>query len=262
MSSKIAADLTSIAGSLFWGFVVSVPLLLGCLLALTTKLSKKTIAVIMAFGSGVLVASLAFSLMEEAFKMSQSIPPVIIGFISGGLSYTIANYYLSKRSLQGNIRHRKKSHGTDAGGVKNISGSAILVGSVMDNIPENMALGISLALGGSIDVVLLAAIFISNFPEGLSSSEGMQSSGRSKRSILFLWILVVSVGTVSSAIGFTVSSYTEPKILSIALSFAAGAILVMLGESMIPEAYEQGGASRVGLAIMAGFALAFILGNV
>lgn len=126
------------------------------------------------------------------------------------------------------------------------------------NIPENMALGISLALGGSIDVVLLAAIFISNFPEGLSSSDGLQSSGRSKGSILFLWILAVSGGTVSSAIGFTVSSYTEPEILSIALSFAAGAILV---ESMIPEAYEQGGASRVGLAIMAGFALAFILGN-
>ena len=58
------------------------------------------------------------------------------------------------------------------------------------------------------------------------------------------------------------SSYTEPKILSIALSFAGGAILVMLGGSMIPEAYAQGGASRVGLAIMAGFALAFILGNV
>jgi zinc transporter, ZIP family len=262
VSSKIAADLTSIAGSLFWGFVVSVPLLLGCLLALTTRLSQKTIAVIMAFGSGVLVASLAFSLMEEAFRMSQSIPPVIIGFMSGGLAFTIANYYLSKRSLQGNIRHRKKSHGTEAGGGKEVSGLAILVGSVMDNIPENMALGISLAIGGSVDLVLLAAIFISNFPEGLSSSEGMKSSGRSKRSILFLWILAVSVGTFSSAIGFTLSSYTEPKVLSIALSFAAGAILVMLGVSMIPEAYEQGGASRVGLAIMAGFALAFILGNV
>jgi zinc transporter, ZIP family len=262
VSSKIAADLTSIAGSLFWGFVVSVPLLLGCLLALTTRLSQKTIAVIMAFGSGVLVASLAFSLMEEAFRMSQSIPPVIIGFMSGGLAFTIANYYLSKRSLQGNIRHRKKSHGTEAGGGKEVSGLAILVGSVMDNIPENMALGISLAIGGSVDLVLLAAIFISNFPEGLSSSEGMKSSGRSKRSILFLWILAVSVGTFSSAIGFTLSSYTEPKVLSIALSFAAGAILVMLGESMIPEAYEQGGASRVGLGIMAGFALAFIFGNV
>jgi zinc transporter, ZIP family len=87
----MVADLTSIAVSLLWGFVASIPLLLGCILALTTKLSKKTIAVIMAFGSGVLVASLAFSLVEEAFEMSQSIPSVIIGFISGGLAYTIAN---------------------------------------------------------------------------------------------------------------------------------------------------------------------------
>ena len=149
----MVADLTSIAVSLLWGFVVSIPLLLGCLLALTTKLSKKTIAVIMAFGSGVLVASLAFSLIEEAFEMSQSIPSVIIGFISGGLAYTIANYYLDKRTPKGNIRHRKKSHVTDVGG-GNASGLAMLVGSVMDNIPENMALGISLAIGGSVDIVL------------------------------------------------------------------------------------------------------------
>jgi ZIP family zinc transporter len=104
----MVADLASIAVSLLWGFIVSIPLLLGCLLALTTKLSKKTIAVIMGFGSGVLVASLAFSLIEEAFEMSQSIPSVIIGFISGGLVYTLANCYLDRRTSQGNIRHRKK----------------------------------------------------------------------------------------------------------------------------------------------------------
>jgi zinc transporter, ZIP family len=247
---------------LFWGFVVSVPLLLGCLLALTTRLSKKTIAFIMAFGSGVLVASLAYSLIEEAFKMSQSIPPVIIGFVSGGLAFTIANYYLTKRSPQGSIRHRKKSHGTEAGGGKDVSGTAILVGSVMDNIPENMALGISLAIGGSVDLVLMVAIFISNFPEGLSSSEGMKSNGRGKKSILILWMVAVFIGTISSAIGFTLSSYTEPSVLAIALSFAAGAILVMLAESLIPVAYEEGGASRIGIAIMVGFAFAFILGNV
>lgn len=257
----MVADLTSIAVSLLWGFVASIPLLLGCILALTTKLSKKTIAVIMAFGSGVLVASLAFSLIEEAFEMSQSIPSVIIGFISGGLAYTIANYSLDKRTSKGNIRHRKKSHGTDVGG-GNAPGLAILVGSVMDNIPENMALGISLALGGSVDIVLLIAIFISNFPEGLSSSEGMESNGRSRRSILILWIVAVFIGTISSAIGFTLSSYTEPSVLAIALSFAAGAILVMLAESMIPVAYEEGGATRTGIAIMVGFSLAFILGNV
>jgi zinc transporter, ZIP family len=240
----MVADLTSIAVSLLWGFVASIPLLLGCLLALTTKLSKKTIAVIMGFGSGVLVASLAFSLIEEAFEMSQSIQSVIIGFISGGLAYTLANYYLDRRTSQGNIRHRKKSSGTDAGGGK-APGLAILVGSIMDNIPENMALGISLAIGGSVDLVLMVAIFISNFPEGLSSSEGMKSNGRGKRSILILWMVAVFIGTISSAIGFTLSSYTEPSVLAIALSFAAGAILVMLAESLIPVAYEEGGASRI-----------------
>jgi len=149
----------------------------------------------MGFGSGVLVASLAFSLIEEAFEMSQSISSVIIGFISGGLAYTLANYYLDRRTSQGNIRHRKKSHGTDAGEGK-APGLAILIGSVMDNIPENMALGISLAIGGSVDLVLMTAIFISNFPEGLSSSEGMKSDGRSKRSILILWMVAVFIGTV------------------------------------------------------------------
>jgi zinc transporter, ZIP family len=247
---------------LFWGFVVSVPLLLGCLLTPTTRLSRKTIAFIMAFGSGVLVASLAYSLIEEAFKMSQSIPPIIIGFISGGLAFTIANYCLSNRSSQSNNSHRKKSHGTEAGGGKGVSGTAILVGSLMDNIPENMALGNSLAIGGSVDLILLAAIFISNFPEGLSSSEGMESRGKSKKLILLLWTVAVCLGTISSAIEFILSSYLEPNVLAIALSFAAGAILVMLGESMIPEVYEQGGASIVGLGIMVGFSLAFILGNV
>ncbi|MGH9983902.1 MAG: ZIP family metal transporter [Nitrososphaeraceae archaeon] len=245
-----------------WGLIVSIPLVLGCIVAITVKLSRKTIAIIMAFGSGVLVASLAFSLIEEAFGLSQSIPPVILGFILGGLAYTIANYYLSRRSSQGNIRHRKRSHGTDAGGGKNVSGIALLIGSIMDNIPESMALGISLAVGGSVDLVLLAAIFISNFPEGLSSSEGMLSNGRSKSSILTLWTVAAFIGTVSSAIGFTLSSYTEPSVLAIALSFAAGAILVMLTESMIPEAFEEGGASRIGIATMVGFAVAFMLGKI
>jgi zinc transporter, ZIP family len=133
---------------------------------------------------------------------------------------------------------------------------------VMDNIPENMALGISLAIGGSVDLVLMVAIFISNFPEGLSSSEGMKSNGRSKRSILILWMVAVFIGTISSAIGFILSSYTEPSVLAIALSFAAGAILVMLAESMIPVAYEEGGGTRIGIAVMVGFSLAFILGNI
>lgn len=231
----------------------------------------------MAFGSGVLVAALTFSLVEEAFSLSQSIPPVVIGFVLGGISYSVANRILDKksaatitsRSNSGNnstssssatIRNRKRSHGENAGGGKSASGLSLLVGSVMDNIPENMALGISLVTGGGVNIVLVVAIFISNFPEGLASTEGMKANGRSKRYILALWFIAVIVGTISTAIGFAVLSKASPFVISVAISFAAGAILVMLAESMIPEAFEEGG-SRIGLAAMSGFAIAFILGR-
>ena len=213
----------------------------------------------MAFGSGVLIAALAFSLIEESFSLSQSIPPVIIGFISGGLSYTIANHFLTKKS-KGNLRKRKRSHGEDGGGSKNASGLALLVGSVMDNIPENMALGISLITGGAVNIVLIVAIFISNFPEGLASTAGMKTNGKNSKQILVLWSIAVVISTISSVIGFKILSNTSPFLISISISFAAGAILVMLAESMIPEAYEEGGIKR-GIATMMGVVIAFVLGK-
>src|SRR5919112_449754 len=252
--------MASVFESLVWGFIASIPLLLGSLVASFVSLPKSIIATIMAFGSGVLIAALAFSLIEEAFSLSQSIPPVIIGFALGGLSYTAANYILTKRS-KGQVRRRKSSHGDHAGGGKEASGLSLLVGSVMDNIPENMALGISLVTGGAVNIVLIAAIFLSNFPEGLSSAQGMRSNGRSKKYIVSLWSVAVVIGTISSVIGFAFLSNTSPSTISIAISFAAGAILVMLAESMIPEAHAEGGSSRIGIATMAGFAIAFILGR-
>jgi zinc transporter, ZIP family len=253
---------------------------IGCTVAIFVSLPKSIIAAIMAFGSGVLVAALTFSLVEEAFSLSQSIPPVVIGFILGGVSYSVANHILDRKSKSRSgtdssagttddssnsnkssaVRKRKISHGENAGGGESASGLALLVGSVMDNIPENMALGISLVTGGAVNIVLIAAIFISNFPEGLASTEGMKSNGRSKKYMLMLWSIAVIIGTISTAIGFAVLSKTSPFVISIAISFAAGAILVMLAESMIPEAFEEGG-SKIGLAAMAGFTIAFILGR-
>jgi zinc transporter, ZIP family len=266
--------------SLLLGFMASIPLVVGCIVGLFVSLPKGIIAAIMAFGSGVLVAALTFSLVEEAFSLSQSIPPVVIGFILGGVSYSVSNYILDKKSKSGSdavsssdttnnnitsnkncaVRKRKRSHGDNAGGGKSASGLSLLVGSVMDNIPENMALGISLVTVGAVNIVLIAAIFISNFPEGLASTEGMKSNGRSKKYILILWSIAVIIGTISTAIGFSVLSKASPFVISVAISFAAGAILVMLAESMIPEAFEEGG-SKIGLAVMAGFTIAFILGR-
>src|ERR671933_2370419 len=252
---------TSAAGTLFdsllWGLVASIPLIAGAVLASFVNLKKPIIASIMAFGAGVLVAALTFSLIEEAYGLVNDLVPVVLGFALGGLSYSVVNHILNKKS---GTKNRKRSHGENAGGGKDASGMALMVGSLMDNIPENMALGISLVAGGAVNIVLIAAIFISNFPEGLASTAGMKSHGRSKKYILLLWSIAVVIGTISAAIGFAVLSKTSPYVISIAISFAAGAILVMLAESMIPEAFEEGG-SKIGLAAMAGFTVAFILGR-
>jgi zinc transporter, ZIP family len=233
-------------------------LIAGAVLASYVNLKKSIIGSIMAFGAGVLIAALTFSLIEEAYNLVNDLVPVVLGFTLGGLSYSIANYILNKKS---GTKNRKRSHGENAGGGKDASGVALMIGSLMDNIPENMALGISIVAGGTVNIVLIAAIFISNFPEGLASSQGMKNSGKSIRKILLLWAIVVAIGTISSAIGFSVLANVNKAIVSIALSYASGAILVMLAESMIPEAFEEGG-SKIGLAAMAGFVVAFILGRI
>ncbi|HET6590539.1 MAG TPA: hypothetical protein VFG45_10290 [Candidatus Nitrosocosmicus sp.] len=247
----------SIIDSLVFGFIASIPLLIGSVFAMFVKFPKHIVASIIAFGSGVLIAALSFSLMQEAFEQSQSLISVILGFLFGGVSYTVANYLLIKRS-KGELRKRKKAHGDVAGGGKEATGIALLVGSIMDNIPENMALGISLVTGGVVNVVLIAAIFISNFPEGLASSAGMLQNGKSRKHVIGLWSVAVIIGTASTAIGYSILSKADPSIVSIAISFAAGAILVMLAESMMPEAYEEGG-MKIGIATMIGFGIAFIL---
>ena len=243
--------------SLLWGFVASIPLIAGAVLASFVNLKKPIIATIMAFGAGVLIAALTFSLIEEAYGLVNDLVPVVLGFALGGLSYSLVNHILNKKS---GTKNRKRSHGENAGGGNDASGIALMIGSLMDNIPENMALGISIVAGGTVNVVLIAAIFISNFPEGLASSQGMKSNGKSTKQILLLWAVVVAIGTVASAIGFSILANVNKDIVAIALSYASGAILVMLLESMIPEAFEEGG-SKIGLATMAGFAVAFVLGR-
>jgi zinc transporter, ZIP family len=236
-------------------------LIAGAILASYINLKKSVIASIMAFGAGVLIAALTFSLIEEAYNLVNDLVPVVLGFTLGGISYSIANYILNKKNS--GTKNRKRSHGENAGGGKDASGIALMIGSLMDNIPENMALGISLvAGGGTINIVLIVAIFISNFPEGLASSQGMKNNGKSITKILLLWLIVVAIGAVSSAIGFSILANVNKYIVSIALSYASGAILVMLAESMIPEAFEEGGESKIGLAAMAGFMMAFILGRI
>ena len=215
----------------------------------------------MAFGSGVLIATLTFSILIEAFTVTHSLPASLIGLVLGGVSYAIANAILEKRSK---TKRSKINSGNDSKISSNgnsTSSKSLFIGSIMDNIPENAALGITLASGGAINIAFLVAIFVSNLPEGLASTNDMKSTGLSRKYILILWSVAVAIGTVCTTIGYSVLSNASAPIISISIAFAAGAILVMLGESMIPEAFKTQSFGK-GLALLAGFVIAVILTKV
>jgi ZIP family zinc transporter len=214
----------------------------------------------MAFGSGVLIATLTFSILVEAFSVTHTLLATAIGFILGGVSYSVANLILERKSKRLNSKNGYAKAPGEKIPIENqpASGRALFIGSVMDNIPENAALGITLAAGGAINIAFLVAIFVSNLPEGLASTNDMKVSGLSRKYILALWSVAVIIGTVATTIGYAILSNAPPPIISISIAFAAGAILVMLGESMIPEAFRKEGFGK-GLALLAGFLIALVL---
>jgi ZIP family zinc transporter len=217
----------------------------------------------MAFGSGVLIATLTFSILIDAFQVTHTLPATVTGFILGGISFSIANYFLKKKStskargssnLKDGTAYQEKGNTTSSSD----SGRSLFIGALMDGIPENAALGITLATGGALNIAFLVAIFVSNLPEGLASTHGMKSSGLGTKRILVTWSVALVICTLSTTLGYTILSNASPAIISISIAFAAGAVLVMLADSMIPEAFKEGGIMK-GIALLSGFQIAAIL---
>jgi ZIP family zinc transporter len=233
----------------FWGFVGGVALLIGAVLGLKLGASQRLIGLVMAFGSGVLISALAFELTQEAFRRG-GVGPVVGGMAAGAVSFFVGDWVVDHRG--GN--HRKRSDGQQADG----SGTAIVLGALMDGIPESVAIGVSLVGGGSVAAPVVIAVFLSNVPESLSAATGLAKAGRSPRYVLGLWSAVTLVSAVSAAAGFALLGGASSGVISAIQAFAAGAILTMLADTMMPEAFEHGG-STVGLVTVLGFALAFLL---
>lgn len=235
----------------FWGFVGGVSLLLGAGLGLAVGAGQKVIAAIMAVGAGVLISSVAFELMEEAFRRG-GFDAAAIGLILGSLLYFAADAWIGRKGGQ----HRKRSQGQQS----QQAGVAIAVGALLDGIPESMAIGISLLEGGSVGWVMVAAVFLSNVPESLSSATGMKKSGYPARFILLMWSGVVLLSALASLFGYLVLRNASGNWIGGIQAFAAGAILTMLASTMMPEAFAEGGAV-VGVLSTLGFLLAFVLGK-
>lgn len=238
----------------FWGFVAGAALLLGAGIAYCVDVPQRLIAAVMAFGSGVLISALSFELMDEAYKKG-GFDATAIGFLGGALAYTLANWILARRGA----KHRKRSDGKQPSEKENNgSGTAIAVGALLDGIPESIVIGLSMLKGGSVSVVAVIAIFLSNIPEGLSSAAGMKKAGRSATYIFGVWGAIALACGIASLIGYTVFQGFSADIVAATTAIAAGAILSMLVDTMIPEAFDKTH-DFAGLITVAGFLAAFVL---
>ncbi|WFE59054.1 ZIP family zinc transporter [Micromonospora sp. WMMD712] len=238
-----------------WGLLAGSALLLGAALGWFVPVPRRVIASVMAFGAGVLLSAVSFELIAEAHEQG-GLLPTAVGAAGGAVAYTGANVLLARRGA----RHRKRSGAQPSERDAPGSGSAIAVGALLDGIPESVVIGASLLTGGPVSLVTVVAVFLSNVPEGLSSAAGMRRAGRSSRYVFALWAGIALVSGLAALAGYTLLGGAPPEVLASITALAAGAILAMITDTMVPEAFEDAHL-LVGLITVAGFLTAFALSH-
>jgi zinc transporter, ZIP family len=233
-----------------WGLLAASSLVIGAVFAFLIRIPLRVVGLILGFGAGVLISAVAFDLVEEAVSKS-----VGHGWVVGGLFTGCLVFFGGDRLIDrlGGSR-RKNPAGAGEGG----SSLSIVLGTVLDGIPESMVIGLTIYEGGAVGAAYLAAVFISNLPESISSSSGLLTAGWTKSRVLWMWTGIALVSGVSSLAGYALFQHSSPGVVAFVLSFAAGAILTMLANTMMPEAFEHGG-KLVGIMVTLGFAVAFTI---
>jgi ZIP family zinc transporter len=239
--------------AVFWGFVSGGALVLGAAVGFFVSVPNRIVAGIMAFGSGVLISALSFELMGEAFDEA-GLSATATGFLLGAFIYAAANRLLAEFGA----KHRKRSGNQQAKAGEGGSGVAIAVGALLDGIPESIAIGLSILHGGAVSIATVAAIFLSNLPEGLSSSAGMRKAGRSAAYVFGVWITIAVACGLSSLAGYVVFDGFSPGVVAATTAVAAGAMLTMIVDTMIPEAFAETH-DWAGLIAVIGFLVSFAL---
>jgi zinc transporter, ZIP family len=223
-----------------WGLFAASTLALGAVLSFTGWIHPRPLRVVTAFGSGVLISAVAYDLIEEAVRASAPGISIAAGFVLGSLVFyvlsTLVERWTSGRS----------------------QGTGTLLGAALDGIPESAVLGVSLIAGGGVSLAVLVAVLISNVPEGLSSSAGLMAARRSRRWILGVWMGVALISGLVAAFSYGAMGNAGPDVIGLILAFAAGAILTMLADEMVPAAFVEGD-KLPGVATAAGFAVAALL---
>jgi ZIP family zinc transporter len=239
----------SIWSAIFWGGISSAALFLGQALAPLLEHRRKATGLLMGFGAGTMLSAVAYELIPES-SLGDG-PGIGVGFLLGALVYYVADRVIDNQGGD----DRVDLDGTDAEGG---SGAAMFLGALLDGLPEAFILGVGVALGGGVSVAFVVAVFVSNVPQGTAGTLALRQTGTTNRTIAMMWAALTVASAAIAAVGFAVADSIPDQGLY-AQAFAGGAVVVMLANSMMPEAFEHGGRT-VGLMTVLGYLLAALLG--
>ena len=235
--------------ALFWGLFGASSLLIGAIVALTLKPGNRTVGAVMAFGAGTLISAVTYELIGQSVSEGD-MESIVLGMLGGCFTYFFADLYID--SLGGKARAKVAPEDEDG------SGLGIVLGTVLDGIPESFVMGMSFVGGANASTALIAAIFISNLPESIASTSSLRKSGWPVARILVMWVGIVAISGASAAAGYAIFEDAGGDTGAVIQAFAAGAILTMLAQTMMPEAFKHGG-RMVGVVTVLGFITALSL---
>ena len=225
--------------ALGWGGVAASSLVIGAALGIARRWPRGLIGVVLGFGAGALISSVSFELVQEGYVKGGGLA-LATGLAAGAVAFYVADRLVQRLGTR------------SAAG---LAGVPLALGALLDGIPEQSVLGLGLAEGEGIGVALLVSIFVSNLPEAIGSSSDMRAAGQAPGRIMRLWALVAIACTLATVGGYAIARVTAERFEAAVDGFAAGALLVMLVGSMIPEATEKA-RDKAGLAAVLGFAVA------
>ena len=231
-----------------WGLVSTSSLVIGGLLGIWLDIGKRTLGAIMAFGAGVLISAVSYELVYEAVNLGKGSGAASIGLALGALTYYLADKVITNTG----------GRGDKSGGAQSSLVVAMVLAIILDGVPESLVIGLGILEGGTVSIAMLVAVFISNMPEAIAGTSGMQAQGWHKGKIIGLWTLIAVFCSFATVAGYALFGSASPFWLSFVQAFAAGAILTMLANSMMPEAFENGG-KIAGLLTVLGFAVAVVV---
>jgi ZIP family zinc transporter len=239
-----------VAEAALWGFAAGSSLLIGALIALRLRPGARVVGLLMAFGAGVLVSAVAYDLVAEAFEVARGSGAVGAGLAAGALAFYFGDRAIAARG-GGNRKDSEAEHAPEAH-------QAIVLGTVLDGIPEGIVIGLSLIGGGDVSAAVIVAVFMSNLPEAIGATSGLHGSGFTSRRLYRMWGTITALTALAAAFGYVALDGASHELVAFIEAFAGGALLTMVAATMLPEAV-RGAGREVGLLTTLGFAVSFAL---